>query len=100
MFKRMLKPLESDSFFLIGARGVGKTSLIRELFAQKNVFWIDLLRPQEEERYQFDPAILEQDILALSQKPEWVVIDEIQRAPKLLDLAHYLIEHPDNKKKS
>lgn len=99
MFKRLVNPLESNSFFLFGARGVGKTTLIRELFAGKKTFWVDLLRPKEEERYQLEPAVLEQDIFGLNEKPEWVVIDEIQRVPKLLDLVHYLIEHPDNKKR-
>jgi predicted AAA+ superfamily ATPase len=28
----------------------------------------------------------------LEKKPEWVIIDEIQKVPKLLDIVHHLIE--------
>ena len=95
MYKRLVKILKSR------ARGTGKTNLLRELFAGVDVFWIDLLRPEEEEEeeelYQISPGVLEQNLLALKIRPEWVVIDEVQRAPKLLDVVHLLIEHPENR---
>ena len=97
MYKRILNILDSNSFFLFGARGTGKTTLIREIFSERDVFWIDLLVPQDEEQYQLHPDALIENIEALPEKPEWVVIDEIQRAPKLLDVVHYLIEQPENR---
>jgi predicted AAA+ superfamily ATPase len=97
MYKRTINILKSNSFFLFGARGTGKTTLLRETWAQEKCFWIDLLNPQDEEIYQLNPNALVQNIEALSAWPEWVVIDEIQKVPKLLDLVHLLIEHPDNR---
>lgn len=100
MFKRLAKPLLSNSFFLFGARGVGKTSLLRELFSEQRVVWIDLLDPTQEDRYQVDPGSLIQRIEGAIEKPEWVVIDEVQRAPKLLDVVHLLIEAPWNRSRA
>ena len=97
MYKRAINILDSNSFFLLGGRGTGKTTLLREMFEGREVLWIDLLQPREEELYQVNPDALVENIAALPKRPEWVVIDEIQRAPKLLDLVHYLIEHPENK---
>jgi len=99
MYNRLVDILESNSFFLFGARGTGKTTLIRELFSERNVFWVDLLSPEDEELYLLEPSKLIEQIEALPQNPEWVVIDEIQRAPKLLDIVHYLIEQPENRDK-
>ena len=54
--------------------------------------WIDLLRTRDEDLYQRDPEILIDQVRKL--KPTWVVIDEVQKLPKLLDIVHFLIESP------
>ena len=91
MYQRLSKPLKSKSFFLFGARGTGKSSLLSEEFTgRQQVLWIDLLQPEIEERYQTSPGRLSEEISAL--KPVWVVVDEVQKAPKLLDQVHYEIE--------
>jgi len=93
MYERLCKPLESKSFFLFGARGVGKSSLLEKIFnktPQNEIFWIDLLLPEEEENYINSPQRLSEMIT--QKKPEWVIIDEVQKAPKLLDQVHYEIE--------
>ena len=97
MYKRQLNILKSNSFFLFGARGTGKTSLIREIFSSDSTFWINLLEGEEEERYQLNPDSLVERIDAQKTRPTWVVIDEVQKVPKLLDLVHQLIERKDNK---
>jgi predicted AAA+ superfamily ATPase len=99
MIGRIVNPLISNSFFLFGARGTGKTSLLRELFKNKRTLWIDLLMPSQEETYQLRPEALAEAVDALSPRPEWVVIDEVQRAPKLLDVVHSLIEADWNRKR-
>jgi predicted AAA+ superfamily ATPase len=99
MIGRIVKPLISNSFFLFGARGTGKTSLLRELFKDKRTLWIDLLMPSQEETYQLRPEALAESVDALSPRPEWVIIDEVQRAPKLLDVVHSLIEADWNRKR-
>ena len=93
MIDRLLNPLMTNSFFLFGARGTGKSTFLRSLFAGgKNILWLDLLDPEQEDRYSRNPAELTQRLGALSGKDTWVVIDEIQKVPKLLDIVHGRIE--------
>lgn len=98
MVERLLKSLKTDSFFIFGARGVGKSTYINEQFIEKqSCFKIDLLDYDSEEKYSKDPQLLEREIDALHQKTEWVFIDEIQKVPKLLDIVHKLIEKKKQK---
>lgn len=90
----MCKPLLSNSFFLFGPRGSGKTTLLRDFFSQEKALWIDLLKEEEVSRFVRNPNELEQRIAHLSPLPDWVVIDEIQKQPALLDEVHRMIENP------
>lgn len=83
MIRRLQKLNESHSLFLFGARGTGKSTLLKDHFGgkKKNTLWIDLLTEADEERYGRHPTELS---LALAAKKfNCVVIDEIQKAPKL-----------------
>ena len=92
----MVKLPKNNSFFLFGARGTGKTSLINKEFPKSlGVLFIDLLDENQLEKYSLSPQLLKKEIDALVIKPEWVVIDEVQRVPKLLNIAHQLIESKD-----
>lgn len=93
MFHRLIKPLKSQSFFIFGARGTGKTTFLKEFFVGKEILWIDLLDPLLEERYARDPGALGHEIKASKKSVEWIVIDEVQKLPKLLDLVHDQIEN-------
>lgn len=53
---------------------------------------IDLLDPEQEDRYARSPEILERHLASRVRPLQWIIIDEVQRVPKLLDLAHRLIE--------
>lgn len=87
MFKRSVNILNTNSFFLFGARGTGKRTLLRELFpATGNHIWVDLLKPSEGLRYGDSPDSSRE--LIETHWPEWVVIDEVQKVPKLLDVVH------------
>ncbi len=92
MQERLLTLPKNYSFFLFGARGVGKSTLIRKAFDQQEAFWIDLLDASVEDRYLKNPALLLQEVRALPETTRYVVIDEIQKVPKLLDAVHSLIE--------
>lgn len=89
MYPRIYKTPKSKSFFLLGPRGTGKTTFIKERFVDS--YYIDLLDEALFQTYLRSPEIFKQQILANSTK-EWIVVDEIQRLPALLNYVHQLIE--------
>lgn len=91
MVKRSVAISQASSFFLFGARGTGKSTLIKSMPFLKSALFIDLLQPAVEDAYRLDPGLLEREASALP-KNSWVVIDEIQKIPKLLNSVHHLIE--------
>lgn len=93
--KRLLQLPLSRSFFLFGARNTGKSTLLRHTFDSEKSLWIDLLDPDLEERYSRDPVSFKQEILALDKDVKHIIIDEVQKLPKLLDIVHQLIESTD-----
>lgn len=93
MFSRKINLLTSNSFFLFGARGTGKSTLLTQCFSGVDTLWIDLLQPEVESAYLLSPQRLSQQLEARSVPPAWVVIDEVQKVPKLLDVVHHQIEH-------
>lgn len=92
MLPRSQNPLRSNSFFLFGARGTGKSTFLRQSFGTEAKLWIDLLDPQQEARYAIHPDELMNQVRAGFGRNDWVVIDEIQKVPKLLDVVHSAIE--------
>ena len=65
--KRFLRLSSDHSFFLFGARGTGKSTLIHNIF-QKNSYVFDLLDPELEDRLSKNPGELKQIIEAISSK--------------------------------
>lgn len=89
MFQRIIKISELRSFFLFGARATGKSTLLKERFKNQNVLWVDLLDPTWERLLARNPEALSAAILKLNGAgPKWVVIDEVQKIPQLLDVVH------------
>ncbi|MBX3146276.1 MAG: ATP-binding protein [Gemmatimonadales bacterium] len=94
MFTRSLVP-PRGSFFLFGPRGTGKSTWIRSRF--DDAFVVNLLMTENTVRYAHDPALFRAAVLA-RPKTDWVVIDEVQRVPRLLDEVHYLMEEKGYRK--
>ncbi len=92
MIQRSLVPSLSNSFFLFGPRGTGKTTFLKEFFKDKPHRWIDLLDSEQEERYALDKNLLYRELIPLKGEKRWIVIDEVQKNPLILDTVHRLIE--------
>ena len=90
MFRRIQKLSKNNSFFLFGARGTGKTTLLKQGFQGTETLWIDLLTDADESRYGRRPDELSQALKHGNYQT--VVIDEVQKAPKLLDIVHHEME--------
>jgi predicted AAA+ superfamily ATPase len=91
MYARRLT-LPTRSFFLFGPRGTGKTTLLRGLLPRAR--WFNLLVDAELLRLTRDRELFRQEVAALPGG-SWVVVDEVQRLPGLLDDVHDLLtRHP------
>ena len=93
MIQRTISLPDREGFFLFGPRGTGKTTLLRQTLPAARTCFIDLLSPMEEDLFARHPEELEQRIAALPPDTEWVVIDEVQKVPRLLDVVHRQIEN-------
>lgn len=82
--------LEKKSYFLFGPRAIGKSTLIKMQFPSDTPK-IDLLDNSLYFRLKTSPGELESIIMAYD-KPELIIIDEVQRIPELLNGVHRLIE--------
>lgn len=87
--KRIIKLPLRRSFFLFGLRGSGKTALLKKRLPQ--ALYIDLLEEELYQSYLSDISKFYKQIQAIKKKGI-VVVDEIQRMPRLLNEVHRLIE--------
>ncbi len=89
MYTRELMP-PKGSFFLLGPRGTGKSTWLQSHFGE--VRYIDLL---DEGLYQQLAARPQEfaEMIAEEKPGSWVVVDEIQRLPGLLNQIHRAIEN-------
>ncbi len=85
---RLLKRPE-HSFFLFGPRGTGKTTWLKQFF--DNTLHLDLLDASLHMELSRDPHRLEALAGSLGEN-DWLVLDEIQKNPDLLDEVHRLME--------
>ncbi len=81
--------ITTQNCFLLGPRGTGKSTFIKDRFP--NALFFDLLLPDLFRQYLARPERL---VEAVEGNPDrrTVVIDEIQKAPELLEVVHSLIE--------
>ena len=79
----------AGSYFLFGPRGTGKSTWLRTRYP--DAAWIDLLDAEVERNYYTRPERLKEFIKAHAGR-RTIVIDEIQRVPRLLPLVHQHME--------
>ena len=84
MYTRRLVPPDR-SFLLLGPRGTGKTTWLRARLPKAR--WYNLLLDREQLRLMRDPQLFRQEIEALPSG-SWVVVDEIQKLPSLMNEIH------------
>ena len=89
MLYRRITRLPGRSFFLFGVRGVGKSSWARTTLPDAQRF--DLLDEALFHDLLADPSLF-RDLVSAVTPGDWVVVDEVQRIPALLNEVHRQIE--------
>ena len=84
MYSRLIKLPQNKSFFLFGPRGTGKTTLVKTKFP--DALYLDLLEAELFNDLLANPSRLENFIP--NNFNYFVIIDEIQRVPALLNEVH------------
>lgn len=93
MYSRVLSLTElvqKKSLFLFGPRSTGKTTLLRQQFPPERI--VNLLRGSVLVSLSQEPDRFREMVRAMPLPDLPVVIDEIQKMPRLLDEVHDLIE--------
>lgn len=88
LYPRLKRPPDT-SFFLFGPRGVGKSTWAREKYVDAHT--VDLLDEALYQELLADPTPFAGQLRALPDD-KWVVVDEVQRIPALLNEVHRFIE--------
>lgn len=81
------------SVLLLGPRQTGKTTLILEQI-QPDIYYT-LIKPSIRQRYEQDLPLFERELaeqVSQYQKPPLVFIDEVQKIPRLMDIAQDFID--------
>jgi len=76
------------SFFLFGPRGTGKSTMLQKRYPDALI--IDLLDAKTERDYSARPERL-YDLIAANPEKRTIIIDEVQRAPRLLPIVHAIL---------
>ncbi len=90
MIKRICNLSKNNSFFLFGPRGSGKTSYLKHRY--KDALYIDLLDIETFDELLLNPARFKDHINSAENKGKRVIVDEIQKLPRLLDTVQVEIQ--------
>lgn len=92
MFERLIRPTlatGTKSVLLLGARQVGKSTLLATLAPDRT---INLASPATYRELVAHPEQLERELRAASPAVRTVLLDEVQRVPALLDVVQVLVD--------
>lgn len=93
MIPRAFLNPKNKSYFLFGPRGTGKSSFLRNKFP--DALYINLLVDEVYQPLLANPSRLKN--LIGNKKYDWVIVDEVQKIPALLDEIHWIIEEKKQK---
>ena len=83
----------NKSVLLLGARQTGKTTLINRI---EHDLSISMIRPDVRQRYEKNPSLLAGEVEAIKKRSSsgrrLVLLDEVQKAPQILDVVQDLID--------
>src|SRR5210317_837133 len=79
----------TNNFFIFGPRGTGKSTWLKKTFP--NAYFVDLLDDNTFRAHIAHPERIKQ-IVKANPHTKCYIIDEVQKAPALLDSIHSLIE--------
>lgn len=89
MFSRLVNLPKNKSFFLFGPRGSGKSTLLQSVFRDTKPLVFDLLDVELVDELSLHPKRF---VERIRNHTGTVIVDEVQKLPKLLDYVHALIE--------
>ena len=95
MFPRLLKLPKHHHAFLFGARNTGKSTLLSTIFNTSEAFYFDLLDLDLEYQLQGRPNGFYEMVKALPSHYRYILIDEIQKIPALLNVIQRLMKDKD-----
>jgi predicted AAA+ superfamily ATPase len=92
--KNILQTLErGKSVLLLGPRQTGKTTMIKHAFRPDISY--SFAKASIRQRYEQNPALLESELieqLKVYPRPPLICIDEVQKIPRIMDIAQHLID--------
>ena|SRR3990167_2080013 len=92
MLERLQQLSKKQNLFVFGPRGAGKSTLLKSIFSTEEALYLNFLHPETEARFTKKPGELINVVNALPEKINYVIIDEVQKVPKILNVVHLLIE--------
>lgn len=97
MFKRLfnIDLNTNNSIFIFGPRGTGKTQWIKQALQGTDHIYLDLLDSKLYRELKAKPETLQQYIS--KDFKGWIIIDEVQRIPEILNEVHRAIEHQNQR---
>jgi uncharacterized protein len=91
MYNRLISLAKNQSLFLFGQRGTGKTTLLKNLYGE-NALTLSLLDSKLLLTLTNAPWKIREFVEGRKSSQKIVIIDEIQKLPKLLDEVHKMME--------
>lgn len=94
MIKRLIQLPKQQSYFLLGPRQTGKSTLIESLL-KPSAWKVNLLLTDAFHQYSQNPSLFRKQALEkiAHEKVRVIFVDEIQRVPALLNEIQFLMDH-------